>query len=83
VVFYLISNLCLCFICDQLDDELDLTDWVEKIAAVNTDAELNAKAIPAFLSRGNQAFGDTHPPQFNQHKFISNVIYLHLFRYYR
>lgn len=35
-----------------LDGELDLTDWVEKIAAVNTDAELNAKAISAFLSKG-------------------------------
>lgn len=35
-----------------LEDELDLTDWVEKIAAVNPDAELNAKAIPAFLAKG-------------------------------
>mmetsp|Transcript_18114 Transcript_18114/g.22634 ORF Transcript_18114/g.22634 Transcript_18114/m.22634 type:complete len:174 (+) Transcript_18114:1649-2170(+) len=33
-----------------LDGELDLTDWVEQVTRVNTDAELNAKSIPAFLN---------------------------------
>jgi len=36
-----------------LDGELDLTNWVEQVARVNTDANLNAKAIPAFLEKGN------------------------------
>jgi len=35
-----------------LDGELDLTNWVEQVARVNTDANLNAKAIPAFLEKG-------------------------------
>jgi len=35
-----------------LDGEFDLTEWVEKVASVNTDANLHAKAIPAFLAKG-------------------------------
>lgn len=31
---------------------MDLTDWVEKVARVNTDADLNAKCVPAFLNKG-------------------------------
>lgn len=34
-----------------LDGELDLTDWVEQVCRLNTHPELNAKAIPAFLTK--------------------------------
>ena len=40
------------FTLPKLDDELDLTDWVEKITAINDDAYLNAKAIPCFMQKG-------------------------------
>lgn len=37
----------------QLDSQLDVTDWVEKVTAVNTDMALNAKAVPVLLKKGN------------------------------
>jgi len=50
-----------------LDGELDLTDWVEKVARVNTGAELNAKCVPAFLNQGNS------PLSIQRTKLITSV----------
>ena len=51
----------LCLLCSQLDGELDLTDWVQQVCSVNKDAQLNAKAIPAFLSKGKLSHLNSEP----------------------